>query len=82
MKYITTVYFTDLQDGRHAYYPGDEFPRKSLKVSAARLKELSTTNNRRGRAVIEEVKEPDAEPKQEEQKEPKPKRERKKKNAD
>lgn len=44
--------FVDLQDGNRAYKPGDIFPRDGLKVSKARLEELSTGNNRRGRPVI------------------------------
>lgn len=55
--YKTKVLFTDLQDGSHKYLPGDIFPREGLEVSEERLKELSTTANRRGIVLIEEVKE-------------------------
>lgn len=55
--YKTKVLFTDLQDGSHKYLPGDIFPREGLEVSEDRLKELSTTANRRGIVLIEEVKE-------------------------
>ena len=49
--------FTDLQDSNFKYQPGDEFPRHGLKVTKKRINELLGPNNRRGRAVIEEVKE-------------------------
>ena len=57
-------YFTDLQDHNHAYHPGDEFPRKGVEVTAERLKELSSGNNRRGKALIEVKEEPKEEPKE------------------
>ncbi len=47
--------FTDLQDDNFKYEAGDEYPRLGLKPSLARIKELCGTDNRRGRAVIEEV---------------------------
>lgn len=59
--YKVKVYFTDLQDGGHPYQVGEVFPRAGKKVSAERLAELSGTNNKRGVALIEEVKEPAAE---------------------
>lgn len=49
--------FFDLQDGNREYHPGDVFPRDGLKVSAERLVELASSNNRLGVSVIEEVKE-------------------------
>ena len=49
--------FTDLQDDNFKYEVGDEYPRLGFKPSLARIKELSGTDNRRGRAVIEEVEE-------------------------
>jgi hypothetical protein len=49
--------FTDLQDDNYKYEVGDEYPRLGLKPSLARIKELCGTDNRRGRAVIEEVEE-------------------------
>ena len=79
--YKVLAHFTDLQDDRYEYNPGDEFPRKGLNVSAERLDELSSDKNRRHTPVIELIKEP--EPVAEE-KEPakKPARRRTKKNAD
>lgn len=62
--YRVLSYFTDLQDKNHPYNEGDTFPRDGLKVSEARLEELSTTKNRRGIKLIELVEE-----KQEEKKE-------------
>ena len=49
--------FKDLKDDNFIYNVGDKFPRKGKRVSKARLAELSGTENRRGRAVIEEVEE-------------------------
>lgn len=49
--------FTDLQDENHRYEVGDEFPREGLEVSLARLKELSSKNNKQGTPLIEEVRE-------------------------
>ena len=54
--YRVTEYFTDLQDGNHAYNVGDTFPRVGVTVTADRIKELSTSANRRGIALIEEVR--------------------------
>lgn len=48
--------FTDLQDNRHLYNEGDSYPRKGLKVSPQRFEELATSSNRRGEALIKEVK--------------------------
>lgn len=55
--YKAVRYFTDLQDNNYPYKAGDTFPRKGLDVTAERLEELSTSKNRRGIPVIEEVKE-------------------------
>lgn len=73
--YRALTHFTDLQDDNYKYRAGDEFPRKGLKVSDERLKELLTDNNRRHKPVIEEVKE---EPKIVEEPVEKPKEEVKK----
>lgn len=55
--YKVLSYFTDLQDKHHPYNEGDIFPRDGLKVSEARLKELSSTNNKRGIKLIELMEE-------------------------
>lgn len=54
--YRVTEYFTDLQDNGYAYNEGDTFPRDGVTVTANRIKELSTSANRRGIALIEEVR--------------------------
>ena len=55
--YKVLAYFTDLQDNNHPYTEGKPFPRDGLTVSEARLKELSSTNNKRGIKLIELVEE-------------------------
>lgn len=73
--YKVIKFFTDLQDNGHAYHEGDKFPREGLEVSAKRLSELSSGNNKRGIPLIreEEFMNPP------EDEEPKPKRGVKKK---
>lgn len=51
-------YFTDLQDNNHEYNVGDIYPHNKKKVSASRIKELSTDKNRQGVPLIEKVEEP------------------------
>ena len=62
--YKVVVMFTDLKDGNHQYEVGDIYPREGYKPSLVRINELSTKENKRGIALIEEVVE-------EEKKEPK-----------
>lgn len=59
MSYKVVNYFVDLQDSNHPYKVGDSFPRLGLKVSDERLKELSSSNNKQGKALIELVKDDD-----------------------
>lgn len=95
--YIAISYFKDMKDNMHPYNPGDTFPRDGLKVDAKRLEELSTDKNRRGKPVIELVKEKkkaEEKPEVKEEpieeavvedpivEEPKPKKRGRKKNAD
>lgn len=54
--YVVKVYFTDLQDNNHVYNVGDKFPRDGKAVTPDRIKELSGTQNKRGIALIEEVR--------------------------
>lgn len=54
--------FFDLTDKNWAYFPGDTFPREGKEVTAERLAELATSNNRLGYPVIEEVKEQEEKP--------------------
>ena len=50
--------FLDLQDDSHYYGVGDRFPRKGKKVSEERAEELSTSGNKIGVPLIEEIKNP------------------------
>lgn len=52
--YRVIVRFTDNEDG-HVYNIGDEYPRKGFQPSESRVRKLSTTANKRGIALIEEV---------------------------
>jgi len=53
--------FKDLKDNNYIYNVGDKFPRKGKRVAKARIAELSGSDNRRGRPVIEEIEEEDEE---------------------
>lgn len=55
--YRVVEHFTDLKDGGHPYNVGDAYPREGLKVTEERLKELSSTNNKRRIILIKEVEE-------------------------
>lgn len=57
MAYKVIKNFFDLQDNNQEYRAGDVFPRSGLKVSAERLKELSTERNRRNQPLIKEIPE-------------------------
>ena len=52
MNYKVVKAFTDLQDNRHVYNAGDQFPRDGVDVSEDRLKELSSADNKRGVPLI------------------------------
>ena len=58
--YKVIEHFTDLQDDRYEYNPGDEYPRVGLEVSPARIEELSTDKNRRHRPMIKPIEEPES----------------------
>lgn len=49
-------YFTDLQDNGYAYNVGDTFPRDGMTVTADRITELSSSANKQGVPLIEEVR--------------------------
>jgi len=52
--------FKDLKDNDHIYKIGDIYPREEIKledVPKKRIKELSGTNNKIGKVLIEEIKE-------------------------
>jgi hypothetical protein len=55
-QYRVIEFFTDLQDNDYPYNAGDVFPRKGKSVTADRIAELSGTQNKRGVALIEEVR--------------------------
>lgn len=55
--YKVIVSFNDLQDNNYRYNVNDTYPRKGFDVLPSRLKELSTTANRRGIALIKEIEE-------------------------
>ena len=53
--YKVIRFFTDLQDGKHAYNVGDTFPRKGITVSDERIAILASKANRQGVPLIKEV---------------------------
>ncbi len=53
MMYKAIERFIDLQDNNYAYNTGDKFPREGLDVSEERMNELASSDNLRGRPVIE-----------------------------
>ena len=57
MPYKVIEYFEDLQDNGRPYNVGDVFPADGNTVSAERLSELASTQNRRRIPLIEEVTE-------------------------
>ena len=69
MPYKVIEYFEDLHDNGRPYNVGDVFPVDGNTVSAERLAELASTQNRRHVPLIEEIAE-------------KPKRARKKKDEE
>lgn len=67
--YKALTSFTDLQDNNYRYHVGDVFPHKGAKVTNERIAELLSSNNRRGKPVIEEIPEEKKEEPKEEVKE-------------
>ena len=57
MAYKVIVYFEDLQDNGRPYNVGDVFPVDGNTVTAGRLAELASTQNRRHIPLIEEIAE-------------------------
>ena len=55
MAYKVIEYFEDLQDNGRPYNVGDVFPADGNTVTAERLAELASTQNRRSIPLIEEV---------------------------
>lgn len=56
--YRATVAFNDFKDNNRSYEAGEEYPRPGLRVTKARLMELSTDANASGFPLIEEVEPP------------------------
>lgn len=55
-KYKVLHMFIDLENGNKVYVEGDSFPRPAnKKISDERIEELTTSNNKRGKALIKEV---------------------------
>ena len=57
MAYKVIEYFEDLQDNGRPYNVGDVFPVDGNTVTAERLSELASTQNRRHVPLIEEIAE-------------------------
>ena len=57
MKYVSTAYWRDLEDG-HLYDVGGEFPHDGREISEERLADLMSPQNKAGFAVIKAVEEP------------------------
>ena len=57
MVYKVIEYFEDLQDNGRPYNVGDVFPVDGNTVTAERIAELASTQNRRRIPLIEEIKE-------------------------
>lgn len=49
--------FMDLKDFNHIYRKGDLYPRDGAEPPVSRIEELSGSNNRFGRPLIEEIPE-------------------------
>ena len=55
--YKVKHFFTDLQDNSYPYNVGDIFPREGVTVTEDRLEELSGSDNKQGKPLIEKVEE-------------------------
>lgn len=64
MKYIVLSEFADLQDEKHVYGIGDEYPRKGYSPSAERVDELSTGKNLLHKPLIQKIEEQSTEVKE------------------
>lgn len=82
MKYTVLSAFADLQDNKHVYGIGDEYPRKGYSPTAERIAELSTGKNLLQKPLIQAVEEPKVVQEPEAEVEEKPKRKRGKKSDD
>ena len=59
MKYTVLSEFADLQDNKHIYGIGDEYPRAGYSPTAERIAELSTGKNLLQKPLIQVVEEPE-----------------------
>lgn len=57
MQYRVIKMFTDLQDKKYAYQVGDTYPREGLSPTDERIAELSGSQNRQGKPLIEAIPE-------------------------
>ena len=57
MKYKVVKAFADLQDNKHVYGIGDEYPRKGYSPTTERIVELSTGRNLLQKPLIQVVEE-------------------------
>lgn len=55
MSYTVIHAFTDLQDNNHVYLVGDKFPHHNNTVSADRVNELMSSNNKIREPLIKET---------------------------
>lgn len=49
--------FKDLEDNKYIYKKGDIYPREGLEPTKKRIKELSSTKNKIGKALIQKIEE-------------------------
>ena len=54
--YKVVYKFADLKDNNHVYEIGDKYPRKGYEADSERIEELSGTQNKIGKVLIEKVK--------------------------
>lgn len=55
--YKVIKFFNDLQDSCHPYNVGDVYPREGAETTDERIAELSGSNNKQGKPLIEKVEE-------------------------
>lgn len=82
MSYVVIKAFKDLTDNNYRYEEGETFPRSGITPSKSRIKELSTTANKRGIPLIKEVEAQEGATEDEPKPTPKQRKPRTKKNAE
>lgn len=58
--YVVIKAFTDMQDNKHVYKPGDFYPREETKLDKERAKELASAENARQESLIVQVVQPES----------------------